>query len=158
MSTNLRKIAIASAWLAGAAGALLAIAIVLGIAGYGPSAPRTEVTHQKPYADYIGRDYRVVADVSAYAWNDFPDKDKILSVTLSPPPGTRNRFVSSVTPLRRGQPIRIDGAWRSYHLFEVIRKYVVSVPDAGLPEGVEITMTVGSDGIPDRRLYEPIDK
>jgi hypothetical protein len=31
-------------------------------------------------------------------------------------------------------------------------------PGAGLPEGIEITMAVKSDGIPDRRIYEPIDE
>lgn len=140
----------------GAAFAWLAIAIVLGIAGYGPAAPETEVTNQKPYADYIGREYRVVGDVSAYAWNDFPDKNRILSVTLTPPPGTRNRFVSSVTPLRTGQRIRILSAWRSYTMVEIVRKYVVAAPDAGLPNGVPITMTVDADGIPDPRVYEQV--
>lgn len=76
VSTTFRKLAIATACVAVAAVACLAIGIVLGIAGYGGPAPRTEVTQQKPYADYIGREYRVVGDVSAYAWNDFPDKDK----------------------------------------------------------------------------------
>ena len=140
----------------GAAFASLAIAIVLGIAGYGPAAPEAEVTNQKPYADYIGREYRVVGDVAAYAWNDFPDKNRILSVTLTPPPGTRNRFVSSVTPLRTGQRVRILSAWRSYTMVEIVRKYVVAVPDAGLPNGVPITMTVGADGIPDPRVYEQV--
>jgi hypothetical protein len=158
MPVHLRKIAIVGACLVAAAGALLAIGIVLGIAGYGPRGPGTEVSDQKPYADYVGRQYRVVGDVSAYLWNDFPDKDRTLSVTLSPPPGTRNRFVSSVTPLERGQRIRIVGARRSYTPFEIVRSYVVSVPGAGLPDGVEITMAVGSDGIPDRSLYEPINK
>ena len=54
--------------------------------------------------------------------------------------------------------IRVVGAWRSYALFEIVREYVVLVPDAGLPDGVDITMIVGSDGIPDRHLYEPIDQ
>ena len=58
-------------------------------------------------------EYRIVGDVSAYAWNDFPDRDKILSVTLTPPPGTRNRFVSYVIPMARGQRIRILKARRS---------------------------------------------
>src|SRR6476646_1246351 len=90
VSGRARKILIAALCLVGAALAWLPI-------------PETEVTNQKPYANYIGREYRVVGTVSAYAWNDFPDKNRILSVTLTPPPGTRNRFVSSVTPLRTGQ-------------------------------------------------------
>lgn len=158
VSRYLRKVTVAAACVAVAAAAWVAIAVVLGIAGYGGPAPRTEVTQQRPYSDYIGREYRVVGDVSAYAWNDFPDKDKILSVTLTPPPGTRNRFVSYVIPMKKGQRIRILNAWRSYTMLEIVRYYVVSVPEAGLPTGVEITMRVGSDGIPDPRIYEPINK
>ncbi|HET9266514.1 MAG TPA: hypothetical protein VFO31_00065 [Vicinamibacterales bacterium] len=154
---NYRKIAVVAACVAVAAGALLAVLIILGIAGYGGQAPRTEVTEQRPYADYVGREFRIVGDISATAWNDFPDRAKILSVTLDPPPRTRNRFVSYVIPMKRGQRVRVLKAWRSYTLFEIIRRYVVSVPDASLPTDVEITMRVDSDGVPDSRYYEPIE-
>ena len=60
--------------------------------------------------------------------------------------------------MERGQRIRILSARRSYTMVDIVRYYVVSVPDAGLPTGVEIEMNVGPDGVPDRRLYEPIDK
>jgi hypothetical protein len=154
---NYRQIAVVAARVAVAAGALLAVLIILAIAGYGPPAPRTEVTEQRPYADYVGREFRIVGDISATAWNDFPDRAKILSVTLDPPPGTRNRFVSYAIPMKRGQRVRVLRAWRSYTLFEIVRRYVVSVPDASLPTDVEITMRVGSDGVPDPRYYEPIE-
>jgi len=49
-------------------------------------------------------------DVYAVAWNDFPDKNRILDVILTSPPLTRNRFVSSVTRLNTDQPVRILGA------------------------------------------------
>ncbi len=153
---NYRKIGVVAARMAVAVGALLAVLIILGIAGYGPPAPRTEVTGQRPYADYVGREFRIVGDISATAWNNFPDRAKILSVTLDPPPGTRNRFVSYVIPMKNGQRVRVLKAWRSYTLFEIVRRYVVSVPDASLPTDVEITMRVGSDGVPDSRYYEPI--
>ena len=158
VSTHLRKIVVVAACVAFAAFALLVIGIVLGIAGYGPRWQGTDVTRQKPYSDFIGREYRVIGDISAYAWNDFPDKAKILTITLSPPPGTRNRFVSSVTPLQKGQRVRVLSAWRSYDLLEIIRRYAVAVPDAGLPNGGPITMRVGSDGVPDPRFFEPIDQ
>ena len=93
-----------------------------------------------------------------YAWNDFPDKAKILSISLMQPPGVRNRFVSYVTPLERGQRVRIVGAWRRFSLGGFTRHYVVSVPGAGLPEDVPITMRVNADGVPDPRVYEPIGK
>ena len=158
MSIPFRKVVVVAASVAVAAFAVLVTLIVLGVAGYGPRASETEVTHQKPYSDFVGREYRVIEDISACAWNDFPDKAKILSITLDPPPCTRNRFVSSATPLQKGQRIRILSAWRSYPLFNTDTRYAVAVPDAALPDGVRITMRVASDGVPDRRFYEPIDK
>jgi hypothetical protein len=145
-------------WVALAACGLFALAIILGVAGVPDPFPDTEVTHQRPYANFVGREYRVTADVSAYAWNYFPDKAKILSISLISPLGVRNRFVSYVTPLRRGQTIRIESAWRSFALIEFLRYYVVSVPDAGLPDGIPIKMAVESDGIPDPTVYEPVAK
>ena len=133
MATPHRKLLKAGLWVVVGTGALLGVAIVLGIAGYGPNAPRTDVTAQKPYADYIGREYRIVGDVSACAWNDFPDKDKILTITRTPSVCAANRFVSYKIPLAKGKSVRIVGAWRSYALFEVYEDYVVSVADAGLP-------------------------
>ena len=138
-----------------AAFGLLALAIVLSVAGVRSPFPPTEITHQEPYSHFIGREYRVTSDVSAYAWNDFPDKAKILSISLVPPPGIRNRFVSYVIPLQHGQSIRLVGAWREFPSFA--RFYVVSVPGAGLPDGITITMAVNSDGIPDPGVYEPTD-
>jgi hypothetical protein len=136
---------------------LFAFLIMLGIGGVAvPWFPDTEITHQRPYADFVGREYRVTGDVSAYAWNDFPDRAKILTISLIAPPGVRNRFVSYVTPLRRGQKIRIVSAWRSVVLEGFLRYYVVTVPDAGLPDAIPITMRVNSDGIPDPSVYEPI--
>jgi len=78
------------------------------------------------------------------------------SISLMPPPGIRNRFVSYVIPLQHGQRIRLVGAWREFPSFA--RYYVVSVPGAGLPAGITITMAVNSDGIPDPGVYEPTEK
>ena len=143
-------------WLVLAAGGLLALVTVLGVGGVQVPWPPTETTQQKPYADFVGREYRVISSVSAYAWNDYPDKAKIQSFSLLPPPGIRNRFVSYVTPMKPGQRVRLISAWRDLVLFGFHRYYIVLVPGAGLPESIPITMEVNSDGIPDRRVYEPI--
>jgi hypothetical protein len=74
-------------WVAIAACGLLALAIVLTVGGARSPFPPTEITHQEQYSDFIGREYRVTSNVSAYAWDDFPDKGKILSISLMPPPG-----------------------------------------------------------------------
>jgi hypothetical protein len=148
-------------WVAFAAGGLLALGIILivwGIAGYSSPFPVVEITHQEPYASFVGREYRVVGDVRALAWNDFPDKAKILSISLMGPPGARNRFVSYEIPLKRDQRLRIISAWQQFALVEFARHYVVSVPDGGLPGGVPVTMSVKGDGVPDPRLYEPMGK
>jgi hypothetical protein len=66
-------------WAAFAACGLVAVGIILGLGGYASPFPVIEITHQKPYVDFVGREYRVVADVRALAWNDFPDKARVLS-------------------------------------------------------------------------------
>lgn len=73
------------------------------------------------------------------------------------PPTVRNRFVSYETRLQPGQRVRIVSAWRQFALVEFTRQYVVSVPGAGLPDGIPVTMHVTSDGVPDPRIYEPTD-
>lgn len=143
-------------WAAIGVCVLLAVVIVLGIAGMRSPLPPREITHRKPYADFIGREYRVTSSVSAYAWNDFPDRSRILSISLLPPPGVRNRFVSHVTPLQHGQRIRIVSAWQELPSF--VKYYVVSVPGAELPKGIPIEMQMKSDGNPDSGIYAPIDR
>ncbi len=149
-------------WVAFAACGLLVLLIgscMLAMGGGVPNPfPEEEITHRKPYADFVGREYRVVSDVSALAWNDFPEKAKILSISLMSPPLVRNRFVSYVTPLKPGQRVRIVGARRRFQLFGFNHSYVVSLPDAGLPEGIPIRMRVNPDGVPDPLVYEPIDR
>jgi hypothetical protein len=150
-------------WVALTAGGLLAVGVFLPVLGMilmetPDPFPITQVTHRKPYMDFIGRECRVVADVRATAWNDFPDKAKILSIALYGPPGVRNRYVSYVTPLKQGQTVRIVSAWRQFALFGFHRHYVVLVPGAGLPDGIPVTMYMNADGVPDPRVCEPVDK
>ena len=117
-----------------------------------------EITQQKPYFGFIGREYRVISSVSAYAWNDFPDKATILQISLMPPPAIKNRFVSYMTPLPLGQRVSIVSAWRILLLDGFDRSYVVSLPGAGLPEGIKKSMDVDSDGVPNPLVYEPVDR
>lgn len=145
-------------WMAVAAFGLLAVVIVLGLGGVRSPFPDTEVTHERPYADFVGREYRVKGHITALAWNDFPDKTSILVVSLMPSPVVRNRFVSYSIPLQLGQTVQIISAWRHFALVEFTNYYMVSVPGAGLPEGIPIKMEVNSDGVPDPLVYEAIDK
>jgi hypothetical protein len=148
-------------WLAFAAIAACGsvfVLLVLGLGGYPSPFPTTEVTDRKPYADFIGQEFRVADGVRATAWNDFPDKAKILSITLDPTPGVRNRFVSYVTPLQEGQRIRIVSAWRRFALFGFDRDYFVTVPGAGLLDGVPVKLRMNADGNPDPRVVKPINQ
>ena len=129
----------------------------LALVGVTIRSPKTEITHEPPFTAFIGREYLVRSALSAYAWNDFPDKAKLLSVSLLPPPGVRNRFVSFVIPLEMGQRLRIISAWRDVG-WGTTSHYVVAVPDAGLPDGIPVTIAVNGDGILDPRIYEPVDK
>lgn len=147
-------------WMVFTAFGLFTVAIVLGVGGVRLPfwIPDTELTHQRPYADFVGREYRVTGHVSALAWNDFPNKTKILNVSLMPSPGARNRFVSYSVPLQLGQRIHIISAWRTFALVEFTYHYMVSIPGAGLPDGIPITMEVNADGVPDPLIYEEIER
>src|SRR5262245_55971742 len=85
-----------------------------------PAPVPTDITTRKPFDDYIGREYRVVSRVPAHAWNDYPNKAKILTITLEPPPGVGNRFVSGKKPLKLGQRVHIVSAWRYLAYFNFI--------------------------------------
>lgn len=146
-------------WTALVALGLFAGAVVLGVGGYRVPflVNETDVTHKKPFADFVGRVYLVKGRVDALAWNDFPDKAKILSVSLTPP-SARNRFVSYTIPLEHGQRVRVISAQRTFALVEFTYEYVVSLPGADLPAGIPITMKVKADGVPDPLLYDEIEK
>ena len=145
-------------WVALTVFGSLGVILVIGLGGYQiPFWPEdTEVTNKKPFSNFIGEQYRLTSELYAHAWNDFPDKEKILVVTLMPPPGHKNRFVSYRLTLQPGQVVRIHSAWRSLSLFEYSYYYHVSIPDAGLPVGIPIQMKVSADGSPSMQYYEHI--
>jgi len=138
--------------------ALLVMVIALGMSGLQSPFPPREITQRKPYAGFVGAEYRTVSDVIAHAWNDYPDKQKLLTITLYTPPGVANRFVSYRVPLQRGQTVRILSAWQQLQLFGYHRYYVVSVPGAGLPEGIPIKVSMDSEGRLDPKVYAPVAK
>ena len=156
MLRRIRVVVSAIKWVVASALVLMLALIVLGIGGYKvPFWPAdSEVTNQAPFSDFIGREYLVIGPVEALAWNDYPDKAKILVVSLMSPPSARNRFVSYKIPLQPGQKLRILSAWRSLKLFEYSYYYLVSVPGGNLPEGVPIRMKVSPEGIPDPFAFQ----
>ena len=140
------------AWIALGAGLFM----LLNILQSTPNPfPENDLSNQEPYVDFIGREYWLKTEVDALAWNDFPDKGKILSISLMPPPGVRNRFVSYAIRLKVGQTLRILSATGR---FLSTKDYVVSVPGAGLPAGIPITIRANSDGTPDPLVYALLGK
>ncbi|WP_022664398.1 hypothetical protein [Desulfospira joergensenii] len=137
---------------------LFGLLIIIGLGGYQiPFWPSDkEVSFEEPFSNYIGRELSVIGEVTALTWNDFPDKEKILVVSLTSLPRAKNRFVSHKIPLQKGQRVLIQSAWKSFKLIEFNYYYQVSVPGAGLPEGVPIKLDIGSDGIPDPFFYEVV--
>jgi len=89
--------------------------------------------------------------------NSGDNADRSGVISLEPPP-VRNPFVSYVTPLKPGQKVRIVSTPRHFALVEFTKYYIVSVPDVGLPQSIEVTMAVDSDGVPDPLIYESIGK
>ena len=78
-------------------------------------------------------------------------------MTLTPPPGTKNRFVSATVPVQRDQRLRIVGAQQQWGFAGIVRWYVVSLPGVELPDGpVEIGMN--GDGVPDPASFELVQE
>ena len=143
-----------SALAVGGLVAALVLVIALAAGGCRTPFPPTEITQREPYVNFVGRNYRIVSEVIAHAWNEYPDKQKISTVSLIRPPGVANRFVSKRVPLKPGQTLRIIGALQYLALFGYEKYYVVAIPDAGLPEGIPIKIGMNSDGVPDPETYE----
>lgn len=154
--TNIRLMKSLFKWTVFTAFGLFVIYIVIGLSGYQfPFWPEdTEVTNVKPFSTYIGQEYQVTNHIKALAWNDFPDKEKILVVSLTPPPGVQNRFVSYSITLQPGQKLSILSAWRTLSLLKYSYYYLVSIQGTELPENIPIKMKVSSDGIPNPLFYE----
>jgi hypothetical protein len=133
-------------------GALLAI----GIAGYKvPFLPQdSDVSHLSPFSDYIGKELEVQGSADLVAWNDFPDKERILSYTVVCNSGYKNRFVSHVKPLKDGQKMVVQSAWKSFLLFETNYYYKVKLQDMDIPAEIDVKLNVGLDGKPNPSCFK----
>jgi hypothetical protein len=123
-----QKFVRAAAYVGIAVVTYLAIVVVLTTGGVLSPFPVTDILNRRPYADTVGREHRVVGNVIAVAWNDFPDKETLLSITLISPPGYANRFVSWTVPLKQGQVVRITSARRQFGWLGFSQWYVASLP------------------------------
>jgi hypothetical protein len=113
--------------------------------------PVEELPSTSPYANFIGAEYRIVGDVSAYSIYERVDGRKVLSyVELIPGIGISGSLVESKGPIARGQRLQIVSAWRM-HLFGFTQGiyYVVTFQDKNLPSDVPIRVELsrGNEGV-----------
>jgi hypothetical protein len=130
--------------------------LVISIAGYKvPFLPQdSDVSHLSPFSDYIGKELEVQGSADLIAWNDFPDKEKILSFTLVCNSGAKNRFVSYVKPLRDGQKMVVQSVWKSFLLFETRYYYKVKLKGLDIPAEIEVELSIGLDGKPNSSCFK----
>lgn len=113
--------------------------------------PVEELPSTSPYANFIGAEYRVVGDVSAYGIYERVDGRKVLSyIELIPDVGISGSLVESKGPIVRGQHIKILSAWRM-HMFGFTQGvyYVIRSQDKNLIYDVPIRIELsrGNEGV-----------
>ena len=145
---------VGAAWLAAAAVGYVVFLVIVTVGGILSPFPVTDISSRPPYAGVIGREYTLKSKLVAVAWNDFPDKKKILSITLQPM-GHGNRFVSAHVDVQRWQRLRVVGARQQWGFAGIGRWYVVSLPGIELPDA-PIGIGMDSARVPDPTLYEPV--
>jgi hypothetical protein len=108
-----------------------------------------EITSTKPYADFIGAKYSVVADnLSAYGVYESLD-DKTISYVTLVPMGIAGPEFAFRRNVPKGTVIRILSAWRLFPLMESSVYYLVAVENSDLPQGIPIRLLLdrGNEGI-----------
>lgn len=113
--------------------------------------PVEELPSTSPYANFIGAEYRVVGEVSAYGIYERMDGRKVLSyIELIPGVGIAGSLVEYKGPIAKGQQLKILSAWR-LHLFGFTQGvyYIVTFPDTNLPYAVPIRIELsrGNEGM-----------
>jgi len=118
-----------------------------------------ELTFTRPYANFIGAEYRLVAQVIAHGIYENLDHRVAPSyIVLTAGVGFTGPEVAFRRPIAKGQTIKILSAWRAHSLLYSHDYYVVAFPDTDLPRDVHvrigITGNVGVDAGLDPGIYE----
>lgn len=118
---------------------LFAIGLFAGASG--GCSPR-DISHEPPFANMIGHEYRVIGDVDAYGIKqDLQDKDASY-VTLIPPPGIGGPEVVFKRRVPKGQTFRIRGAMRRSVLLDNGTEYVIDLQRSDLPQDIEVRLAL----------------
>lgn len=122
-----------------------------------------ELTFTSPYANIIGAEYRIVAEVNAYGIYKNMDRKEVSIITLIPGVGIAGPEVAFEKRIAKGQILRILSAWRERKLLSSDVYYLVEFRDADLPRGIPIRIELsrGNEGVDaglNPRVYEKLAK
>ena len=109
-----------------------------------------ELTFTSPYANFIGAEYRVVAEVNAYGIYENLDQRVAPSyITLIPGVGIAGPEVAFKRRIAKGQNIKILSAWREHTLLYNRVYYLVTSQDTDLPRDVQVQIELsrGNEGV-----------
>ena len=109
-----------------------------------------ELTFTRPYANFIGAEYRLVGEVNAHGiYEDLNHRVAPSYIVLIPGVGIGGPEVAFKRPIAKGQTIKILSAWRAHALLYSRVYYVVTSPDTDLPHDVpvRIDLSRGNEGV-----------
>jgi hypothetical protein len=116
---------------------LTCLCAVLALAGCQLGSER-EITSERPYADFIGARYSVVADdLYAYGVYESLNNRTLSYVELVPPPRIGGPEFAFRKTVPKGQVLRIVSAWRLSTLFSLVNVrvyYFVELEHSDLPQ------------------------
>lgn len=108
-----------------------------------------DLTLTNPYAQIVGTEYRIVAEVDAYGIYEDLDKKVISYITLIPGVGIGGPEVAFRKRIAKGQKIKISSAWRERKFLYNDIYYVIALQDADLPRGIQVRIDLsrGNEGV-----------
>jgi hypothetical protein len=120
------------------------------------------LTLKKPYANIIGKEYRVVGEVDAYGIYEDLDHKKVAYITLISGVGIAGSEVAFRKRIAKGQNFEILSAWQENRLLGSDIYYLVSISNSELPRGIQVRLELSrgnemENGEINPRLYEKLD-
>ena len=132
------------------------VAVVLNV-GWADS----DVSAQKPFSDFVGRQYRIVGDVNAYGVKrDLSDETtSYVTVRALDTVGMAGPEVTFTTRLAPGTTFRITRARKSVGLYQEGIRYLVSMDHPDIPAGLDVELSLlggneSPNGALNPRFYE----
>lgn len=108
-----------------------------------------ELTLTSPYAQVVGTEYQVIAQVDAYGIYEDMDRKAIAYIELIPGVGISGPEVAFQKRIAKGQKIKVLSAWRERKLLYSDVYYVIALHDEGLPRDIQVRIELsrGNEGV-----------